>query len=116
MHLLGTRYLRGVGSAQPMVLYYAMFWIGRTVFAHSGGQYFADGLKLSDYGPVRRGSAARLMLLVCLLAMPLAFYYQLDLAYRFGQAPQLPLPPDGGGAGHALQRCQPLLGALPDRE
>ena len=41
----------GGRRAEPMVLYYALFWIGRTVFAHSAAQDFTDGLKLVDYRP-----------------------------------------------------------------
>jgi hypothetical protein len=86
IHLLGTRYIRGHGSVQPMVLYYSLFYIGRTVFAHSAAQYFTDSLKIVDYGRARRRSVAWLMLLVCLLSMGLALWNHLDIGYRFGQA------------------------------
>ena len=85
IHLLGTRYIRGMGSAQPMVLYYALFWIGRTVFAHSAAQYFTDGFRLSDHGKVRRSSMARIMLFICLVGLALAYWYHLDVGYRYGQ-------------------------------
>ena len=85
IHLLGTRYIRGVGSAQPMVLYYALFWIGRTVFAHSAAQYFTDGFRLADYGKARRASMARIMLFICLVGLALAYWYHLDVGYRYGQ-------------------------------
>ncbi|MGC9317536.1 MAG: DUF6785 family protein [Armatimonadota bacterium] len=85
VHLLGNRWLRGTGSPQSMVLYYALFWIGRTVLAHSAGQAFIDGLKLPDYVRARRSSFAWLMLAACLVALGLTFWYHLDVGYKYGQ-------------------------------
>lgn len=85
IHLFGSRFIRGVGSPQSMILYYAMFWIGRTVFAHSAGQAFTDGLKLPDYARAKRSSFAWLMLFACLIAMALTFWYHLDVGYKYGQ-------------------------------
>jgi len=86
IHLLGNKFIRGFGSPQPMVLYYSLFYIGRTVFAHSGAQYFTDGLKLVDYVNVKRSSAVKIMLVVLVIAGGLAFWTHLDLGYRYGQA------------------------------
>ncbi len=85
-HLLGNRYIRGYGPLQPMVQFYSLFYIGRTVFAHSAGQYFADGYRVIDYGEAKRSSVLKLMLLACLVAVFLAFWNHLDLGYRHGQA------------------------------
>lgn len=82
--LLGTRYLRGYGEPGPMVMYYALFWIGRTVFAHSSAQAMTDGLRLVDHGPARRRSAATIILIICLVGMIMAFWYHLDVAYKYG--------------------------------
>jgi len=86
IHLLGSRYIRGYGSIQPMVLYYALFYIGRTVFAHSGSQYFADGYRLVDYGRAKRAAALKLMMVVLVISGFLAFWTHLDLGYTYGQA------------------------------
>lgn len=86
VHLLGTRFMRGHGSVGPMVLYYSLYYVGRTVFAHSGGQYFTDGFRLVDYGGARRSAALKLMLAVLLVSGFLAFWTHLDLGYRYGQA------------------------------
>ena len=86
IHLFGDKFIRGYGSPQPMVLYYGLFYIGRTVFAHSGAQYFTDSLKLVDYGNAKRSAAIKIMLICCLLAGALAFWTHLDLGYRYGQA------------------------------
>ncbi len=85
IHLLGTRAIRGIGSPQSMVLYYAMFWIGRTVFAHSTAQAFTDGLKLPEYVRARKSSFAWLMLGMCALGLLLTYWYHLDVGYRYGQ-------------------------------
>lgn len=85
-HLFGNRYLRGYGSLQPMVQFYSLFYIGRCVFAHSAGQYFTDGYRVVDYGHAKRSSALKLMLLACFIAVFLAFWTQLDIGYRYGQA------------------------------
>lgn len=84
IHLLGTRAIRGIGSPQSMVLYYAMFWIGRTVFAHSTAQAFADGLKLPEYVRARKSSFAWLMLGMCVVGLALTYWYHLDVGYRYG--------------------------------
>ncbi len=86
VHLFGNKFIRGYGSAQPMVLYYSLFYIGRTVFAHSAGQYFVDGLKLGDHGKVKRSAIIKVMLICALIAGALAFWTHLDLGYRYGQA------------------------------
>ncbi len=86
VHLLGNRFLRGFGSPQPMVLYYALHYIGRTVFSHVGGQYYTDGYRIVDYGNARRGSVFKLMLLVLLISGFLAFWSHLDRGYEVGSA------------------------------
>ena len=85
IHLLGTRTIRGLGSSQSMVLYYALFWIGRTVFAHSTAQAFTDGLKLPEYVRTRKSSFAWLMLGMCVVGLALTYWYHLDVGYRYGQ-------------------------------
>ncbi len=85
IHLMGSRAIRGVGGPQSMVLYYALFWIGRTVFAHSAAQAFTDGLKLPEFVRARRSSFAWLMLATCALALALTFWYHLDVGYKYGQ-------------------------------
>ncbi len=85
-HLLGNAFLRGHGPLTGMIQFYSLFYIGRTVFAHSAGQYFADGYRLVDYGNAKRSSALKLMLLACFIAVFLAFASQLTIGYRYGQA------------------------------
>ncbi len=82
--ILGTRFLRGVGEPGPMVLYYSLFWIGRTVFAHTAGQAMADGLRLVDHAPAKRRSAAWIILIIAVVGMAMAFWYHLDVAYKYG--------------------------------
>ncbi|MBD3293497.1 MAG: hypothetical protein GF393_11275, partial [Armatimonadia bacterium] len=84
IHLLGTRAIRGVGSPQSMVLYYAMFWIGRTVFSHSTAQAFTDGLKLPEYVRARKSSFAWLMLAMCVVGLGMTYWYHLDVGYSHG--------------------------------
>ncbi len=85
IQLLGNRFLRGYGGPQSMVLYYALFYIGRTVFGHSAAQAFTDGLKLPEFVHARRSSFAWLMLFACLVGLLLTFWYHLDVGYKFGQ-------------------------------
>ncbi|MGD9497169.1 MAG: DUF6785 family protein [Armatimonadota bacterium] len=84
IHLLGDRTIRGVGSPKSMVLYYGLFWVGRTVFAHSSAQAFADGLKLPEYARARRSSFAWLMLMACVVGLALTYWYHLDVGYKYG--------------------------------
>lgn len=86
IHLLGNRFIRGYGPLTSIVQFYSLFYVGRTVFAHSAGQYFADGYRLVDYGNAKRGAALKLMLLTCFIAVFLAFYNHLTIDYRYGQA------------------------------
>jgi hypothetical protein len=85
IHLLGTRFIRGLGSPRSMILYYAMFWIGRTVFAHSTAQAFTDGLKLPEHVRARKASFAWLMLGMCAVGLALTYWYHLDVGYTYGQ-------------------------------
>ncbi|HCA48542.1 MAG TPA: hypothetical protein DEP45_14670 [Armatimonadetes bacterium] len=85
IHLLGNRALRGVGSPQSIILYYALFWIGRTVFAHSTAQAFTDGLKLPEFVRARKSHFAWLMLGMCVVGLLLTYWYHLDVGYRYGQ-------------------------------
>jgi hypothetical protein len=85
IHLLGTRAIRGLGPPNSMILYYALFWIGRTVFAHSTAQAFTDGLKLPEYVRARKSSFAWLMLGMCVVGLGLTYWYHLDVGYRYGQ-------------------------------
>jgi hypothetical protein len=82
--IFGTRFLRGTGDTTPMILYYSLFWIGRTVFAHSAAQAMTDGLRVVDYGPAKRRSAAIIILIICLVGMAMAFWYHLDVGYKYG--------------------------------
>ncbi|MFQ5810806.1 MAG: DUF6785 family protein, partial [Armatimonadota bacterium] len=86
VHLLGTRAVVGMAGEKGTVLFYGLFWIGRTIFAHSAGQYFIDGLRLADHAAVRRRGIVMLMLFICLVAMLLTWWYHLDVGYRYGQA------------------------------
>ncbi len=85
IHLLGTRAIRGLGTPQSMVLFYSLFWIGRTVFAHSTAQAFTDGLKLPEYVRAHKSSFAWLMLGMCALGLMLTYWYHLDVGYTYGQ-------------------------------
>ncbi|MCD6359264.1 MAG: hypothetical protein J7M38_00275 [Armatimonadetes bacterium] len=82
--ILGTKFLRGYGTPGSMVLYYSLFWIGRTVFAHTAGQAMTDGLRVVDHGPARRRSAAVIILIICVVGMAMAFWYHLDVGYKYG--------------------------------
>jgi len=86
IHLFGDKFIRGHGQPGPMVLYYGLFYIGRTVFAHTAGQAFTDGLKLVDYADARRSAVFKIVLVCCLIAAGLAFWTHLDLGYRHGHA------------------------------
>lgn len=83
--LLGSRGLLRLAGPQGMVLYQALFYIGRTVFAHTTAQYFTDGLRLADFGHVRRRSVTASMLIIAVVAICLAFWFHLDVGYKFGQ-------------------------------
>ncbi len=85
MHLLGSRGLTRLTGPQGMVLYQALFYIGRTVFAHTTAQYFTDGLRLADFGHARRRSVTSVMLITSVVAIALAFWFHLDVGYKFGQ-------------------------------
>lgn len=85
LHFLGSRGLLRLAGPKGVVLYKALFWIGRTVFAHTTAQYFTDGLRLADVGPVRRRSAVGIMLLTCLVGLGLAYWFHLDVGYKYGQ-------------------------------
>lgn len=86
IQLAGNKFIRGYGPPTPMVLYYALFYIGRTVFAHIAGQAFTDGLKLVEYGNAKRSALFKVVLICCLIAGVLAFWIHLDLGYRYGHA------------------------------
>jgi len=83
--LLGTRQVLRMGGERGTVLYYALFWIGRTIFAHSAAQYGIDHLRLADHGRVRRQSMLGIMLVGALAGMALTWWYHLDVGYRYGQ-------------------------------
>jgi len=85
IQLLGNRFIRGYGSPQSMVLYYALFWLGRTVFPHSAAQAFTDGLKLPEFARARRSSFFWLMFIACLFGLGLTYWYHLDVGYKYGQ-------------------------------
>lgn len=85
VHLMGTRALRAVEGERGTVLYYALFWIGRTIFAHSAGQYVTDGLRLADYGSVCRRSVAIILLVACVVGLAMTWWYHLDVGYKYGQ-------------------------------
>lgn len=85
LHLLGSRGLIRLAGPTGMVLYQALFYIGRTVFAHTTAQYFTDSLRLADFGHVRRRSVVSIMLIVSVIAIAIAFWFHLDVGYKFGQ-------------------------------
>ncbi|MGQ9731306.1 MAG: DUF6785 family protein, partial [Candidatus Zipacnadales bacterium] len=85
VHLLGTRAVTRLAGARGTTLFYGLFWIGRTIFAHSAAQYQIDGLRLADFGCVRRRSMVVLMLVACMVGLGLVWWYHLDVGYRYGQ-------------------------------
>lgn len=85
VHLLGTKAIRSLAGTQGTTLFYGLFWIGRTIFAHSAAQYQIDGLRLADFGRVRKRSMVTLMLVGCLVGLALTWWYHLDVGYKFGQ-------------------------------
>lgn len=85
VHFLGNRGLLRLAGEKGLVLYYALFYIGRTVFAHTTAQAFTDGLKLADHGHARRRSTNTMMLLICVVGLALAFWFHLDVGYHYGQ-------------------------------
>jgi hypothetical protein len=82
---LGTRAMLRLAGQKGLVLYYALFYVGRTVFAHTTAQAFTDGLKLADHGHVRRRSINAIMLIACLAGLAMAFWFHLDVGYHYGQ-------------------------------
>jgi hypothetical protein len=85
VHFLGSRNIIHMAGQKGLVLFYALFWIGRTVFAHSTAQYFTDGLRLADVGQVKRRSINALMVVSCVVGLALAFWFHLNVGYRYGQ-------------------------------
>jgi magnesium-transporting ATPase (P-type) len=85
VHWLGTKNIMHMAGPQGTVLFYAMFYIGRTVFAHTTAQAFTDGLRLADHGHVNRRSINMMMILICVVALALTFWFHLDVGYRYGQ-------------------------------
>ncbi|MEN6304932.1 MAG: DUF6785 family protein [Armatimonadia bacterium] len=84
-HFLGTRSMQHMLGPQGFVLYNALFFIGRTVFAHATAQYFTDGLRLADVGHVRRRSINSMMIITCVVGLALAYWFHLDVGYKYGQ-------------------------------
>ena len=84
-HWLGTRNIMRLAGPKGTVLFYAMFYIGRTVFAHTTAQSFTDGLRLADTGHVNRRSMNIMMLFICVVAIAITFWFHLDVGYRYGQ-------------------------------
>jgi hypothetical protein len=85
VHLLGTRAIRNLAGPTGTTLFYGLFYVGRTIFAHSAAQYQIDGMRLADFGRVRRRSIVTLMLIACVVGMGLVWWYHLDVGYRYGQ-------------------------------
>jgi hypothetical protein len=85
VHLLGTRAIRNLAGPGGTTLFYGLFWIGRTVFAHTAAQYQIDGMRLADFGRVKRRSIVTIMLIACVVGMGLAWWYHLDVGYKCGQ-------------------------------
>lgn len=85
VQLLGNRNLLHMAGAKGLVLYNALFYIGRTVFAHTTAQAFTDGLKLADHGRARRQAVNTIMIIACVVGLALAFWFHLDVGYRYGQ-------------------------------
>jgi len=85
VHVLGTKAITHLAGPRGTILFYGLFWIGRTIFAHSAAQYQIDGLRLADYGRVSRRSIVLLMLFACAVGLGLTWWYHLDVGYRFGQ-------------------------------
>lgn len=86
LHLLGTKAALEALGRKGMVLYYSLFWIGRSIFAHSAAQYSIDSLRLADHGQVRRRSMLAVLLVGAVAGMALAWWYHLDVGYRYGEA------------------------------
>jgi hypothetical protein len=85
VHLLGTKVIRNLAGPTGTTLFYGLFYIGRTIFAHSAAQYQIDGMRLADFGRVRKRSMVTLMLIACVVGMALVWWYHLDVGYRYGQ-------------------------------
>lgn len=85
VHLLGTRTIRNLAGPRGTTLFYGLFYIGRTIFAHSAAQYQIDGMRLADFGRVHRRSMVTIMLIACAVGMALVWWYHLDVGYRYGQ-------------------------------
>jgi len=86
IHLVGTRAALDMLGRKGMVLYYGLFWIGRTIFAHSAAQYAIDGLRLADHGRVRRCAMLAILMLGAAAGLAMAWWYHLDVGYHYGQA------------------------------
>lgn len=84
VHFWGTRQMLRLSGPRGLVLFQALFYVGRTVFGHTTAQAFTDGLKLADHGPVRRRSINAMMLLICVVGLALAMWFHLDVGYRYG--------------------------------
>ncbi len=85
VHLMGTRAIKGMAGTTGTTLFYSMFWIGRTIFAHSAAQYQIDGMRLADFGKVKRSSIVQIMLVGCVVGLLLTWWYHLDVGYKYGQ-------------------------------
>jgi len=83
--LLGSRLIKRMGGVRPMALFGAMYWIGRTAYPHQVGQYFVDGFQLAGYANAKRSHMVALMVLVCVVALGITFWYHLDVGYTLGQ-------------------------------
>ncbi len=86
IHLFGTKAALDILGRKGMAIYYSLFWLGRTIFAESAGSYAIDGFRLADYGRVRRRSMFAVMMVAAAVGMALAWWYHLDVGYKYGQA------------------------------
>ncbi|MBC7287628.1 MAG: hypothetical protein H5T86_06195 [Armatimonadetes bacterium] len=86
LHLFGTKAALDVLGRKGMVVYYSLFWLGRTIFAESAGSYAIDAFRLADYGRVRRSSMLVILLVGAAVGLAFAWWYHLDVGYRYGQA------------------------------
>jgi len=108
LDLLGARWFRGGGPITSLTIYHSLEYIGRMVFAPSTAQSFTDGLKLAEYGPVRRSAMAQAMLAVCVIGILLAFWQTLGVNYRDGH--ELVIAKQGGfSVANDFSRVQYLM-------
>ncbi len=86
VHLFGSRALLDRFGRRGLTLYFSLFYLGRTIFAHSSAQYAIDSYRLADHGPVSRRAMLFMLMLGAAIGMFMAFYNHVDIGYKIGQA------------------------------